>query len=114
MEDKESRGWQKLVTGYPWFNYEECYPLTAYSEFMPPPLLGRTPLGEVDNTLFLADDLYGWHITEMEEEYEIRPGIEHAGHQIMNSLIKLGSLKTTHTGLQSLHLMQVLFSMKDI
>jgi hypothetical protein len=96
MEDNEPHGWHKLLTEYPWFNCEECYPLTAYSEFMPPPLLGRTPLGELDNSLFLEDDFYGWQITEMEEEYELRPGIEHAGHQIMNSLIKLGSGQPEH------------------
>ena len=88
--ENEAKGWQKLLIGYPWFNCDGCYPLPAYSEFMPSPMVGRKPLGEVDHELFDDNDPYGWHITEMEEEYELRPGIVHTGHQIMNSLIKLG------------------------
>lgn len=96
MTNKESCGWQKLLEGYPWFNCEGCYPLTAYSEFMPSPLVGRKPMGEIDRMLFSDDDVYGWHISEIEEEYELRPGIEHSGHQIMNSLIKLGRGSAEH------------------
>jgi hypothetical protein len=90
MIENDPKGWQKLLSGYPWYNCDGCYPLPAYSEFMPSPLVGRKPLGEVDHELFDDNDLYGWHITEMEEEYELRPGLFHTGHQIMNSLIKLG------------------------
>jgi hypothetical protein len=90
MANKESSGWQKMLEGYPWFNCDGCYPITAYSEFMPSPLVGRKPLGETDRVLFSDNDLFGWHITEIEEDYELRPGIEHAGHQIMNNLIRLG------------------------
>jgi hypothetical protein len=96
MANKESFGWQKMLEGYPWFNCDGCYPITAYSEFMPSPMVGRKPLGETDRVLFSDDDPFGWHITEIEEEYEFRPGIEHAGHQIMNNLIKLGKGLTEH------------------
>jgi hypothetical protein len=96
MTNKESCGWQKMLEGYPWFNCSGCYPLTAYSEFMPSPMVGRKPMGEIDRILFSDDDLFGWHITEIEEEYELRPGIEHSGHQIMNSLLKLGKGLTEH------------------
>ncbi len=96
MADKESCGWQKMLEGYPWFNCDGCYPITAYSEFMPSPLVGRKPLGEIDRVLFSDDDPFGWHITEIEEEYELRPGIKHAGYQIMNNLIKLGRGLTEH------------------
>ena len=90
MAEKESQGWQKLLTDYPWFNCEGCYPLPAYSEFMPSPLMGRKPLGEIDNRIFQEDDPFGWKISEEEEEYELRPGIQHIGSQIMNSLVRLG------------------------
>lgn len=90
MTQNESRGWKKLLEGYPWFDCDGCYPLPAYSEFMPPPLLGRKPLGEIDYRIFREDDHFGWRISEMEEEYELKPGIQHVGHQIMNSVIKLG------------------------
>ena len=90
MGKKESCGWQKMLEGYPWFKCDGCYPITAYSEFMPSPLVGRKPLGETDHVLFSDDDPYGWYITEIEEEYELRPGFEYAGQIIMNNLIKLG------------------------
>jgi hypothetical protein len=96
MEDNDCKGWEKLLIGYPWFNCTSCYPLTAYSEYMPPPMVGRKPLGKVDHGLFTESDPYGWQITEAEEEYELRPGIEHAGKQIMNGLMKLGKGQPEH------------------
>jgi len=82
MTENEPKGWQKLLTGYPWFNCDKLFPLPAYSEFMPSPLVGRKPLGEVDREIFDDNDPFGWHITEMEEEYELRPGILHTGQQV--------------------------------
>jgi hypothetical protein len=90
MEENTPIGWQKLLTGYPWFRCNGCYPITAYSEFMPPPLLGYKPYGKPDHLILSEDDPFGWKITEMEEEYELKPGIEHIGQQIMSNLIKLG------------------------
>jgi hypothetical protein len=89
--EHEAKGWQKMLNGYPWFNCDGCFPIPAYSEFMPSPLLGRKPLGETDRELFDEKDPFGWHITEMEEEFELRPGLIHAGEQIMHSLMKLGN-----------------------
>jgi hypothetical protein len=84
------RGWRQLLDGYPWFSGEGQFPLPAYSEFMPPPRLGCTPYGAVDPRLFSEDDLYGWHVSEIEEEYEIKPGLENIARQIIESLVKLG------------------------
>ncbi len=83
-------GWKKLLDGYPWHNCDGCYPLPAYSEYMPSPLIGRKPLGEIDREVFDESDPYGWHITEIEEEYELRPGLIHAGNQVISNIIKLG------------------------
>ena len=90
MEEKNSVGWQKLLNGYPWFRCEGCYPISAYSEFMPPPRLGCKPYGKPDHRIVTDDDPYGWNISELEEEFELKPGIEHAGHQIMSNILKLG------------------------
>ena len=51
METEKPIGWQNLMTGYPWFAGKDCYPLPAYSEFMPPPFLGRGPLGGTDSAV---------------------------------------------------------------
>jgi len=90
MEDNAPLGWNKLLNGYPWFRCNGCYPITAYSEFMPPPMLGYKPYGKPEHLILSEKDPYGWKITELEEEYELRPGIEHIGQQIIKNLIKLG------------------------
>ncbi len=90
MDEKIPAGWQKFLKGYPWFNCKGCYPITAYSEFIPPPYLGYKPYGRPDSRIIEGDDPFGWKISEMEEEYELKPGIEHVGHQIMNNILKLG------------------------
>ncbi len=90
MDEKIPAGWQKFLKGYPWFNCKGCYPITAYSEFIPPPNLGYKPYGRPDSRIIEGDDPFGWKISEIEEEYELKPGIEHVGHQIMDNIVKLG------------------------
>ncbi|MGA2405925.1 MAG: M28 family peptidase [Bacteroidales bacterium] len=90
MEEKILYGWQKLLAGYPWFRCNGCFPITAYSEFMPPPLLGYKPYGKPEQGILDEEDPFGWKISEMEEEYELKPGIEHIGHQIISNIVKLG------------------------
>jgi hypothetical protein len=90
MEKTGSDGWQKMLEGYPWYSCSGCYPIAAYSEFMPPPFVGRKPLGETDHFLFPEDNPFCWNITEAEEEYELKPGIEKAGRQVMENLVRLG------------------------
>ena len=83
-------GWKKLIEGSPWFVGEGAFPLPAYSEFMPAPQLGYSLYGELDDTLFARDDEYGWRVSEVEEEYELRPGLEHIGQQVIEHLVRLG------------------------
>jgi len=90
MEQNNPIGWKKLMAGYPWFRCKGCYPITAYSEFMPPPRLGCKPYSKPDHRILSDEDPFGWNITELEEEYEIKPGIAHVGHQIMDNIAKLG------------------------
>lgn len=90
MGQKEVHGWQKVLAGYPWFGCSECFPLPAYSEFMPAPRLGRLPAGETDPFLFSDDDPSGWKVSELEEEVKLAPGLVHAGEQIMHQVIHLG------------------------
>jgi len=89
-KNNEPQGWQKLLTGHPWFEGEGKYPIQAYSEFMPPPRLGFSTYGEIDTSFFSGEDFYGWPIQETEEEYELKPGLFHIMHQIMCNITKLG------------------------
>ncbi|MCL4540352.1 MAG: M28 family metallopeptidase [Bacteroidetes bacterium] len=88
-------GWKRLIAGYPWFEGAGNYPLPAYSEFTPPPRLGRRPYGATD-TLFSDNDPYGWHVSEIEQEYELNPGLENIARQIVGQLIELGRGMPAH------------------
>jgi hypothetical protein len=90
MPEKSLLGWQKLTDGYPWFQGKGCYPIPAYSEFMPAPRLGRNLYGDIDRMLFDADDLYGWRVPEIDQEYELRPGLESIAKQVLAHLVKFG------------------------
>lgn len=90
MSSTNSVGWKKLIEGFPWFVGEGRYPIPAYSEFMPPPRMGRSLYGDIDLSLFSEEDPYGWCVSEMEEEYELKPGLESIAKQILEQLLKLG------------------------
>ena len=90
-------GWQTLMQDTKSFLGEGHYPLPAYSEFMPPPRLGVHPYrGEPDNLLFSDEDAFGWRVSELEEEYELAPGLEHLAKQIHEHVVSLGVDKTAH------------------
>jgi hypothetical protein len=96
MEKQKKVGWHKLFAKYPWFKGEGKFPFSAYSEFMPPPRLGKFPYGETDTTLFSETDPFGWTISEIEEEYELKPGCEQIGKIVMSHLLKLAKGETEH------------------
>jgi len=72
------------------------FPLPAYSEFMPPPRLGRKPYGEPDLELFTQDDPWGWRVSEAEQEWELAPGLEHVAREVYASLLALGQGREEH------------------
>ena len=83
-------GWHRLVEGYPWYQRPGAFPLPAYSEFMPAPLLGHLPAGAIDDTLFSEADPYGWAVSEIEQQYQLKPGLEWITRHIMGHVLKLG------------------------
>ena len=83
-------GWHSLLSGHPWFEHEGDFPIPAYSEFMPGPFIGIGPSAEVDPGVLDEADPFGWAISELEEETELRPGLRHIGTEIVHSLVKLG------------------------
>jgi len=89
-------GWKRLLDGYPWFLGDGKFPLPAYSEFMPSPRLGIRPYGEIDASLFVNDDPFGWNISEIEEEYELKPGFANLARQIMKQIVELGNGQPVH------------------
>jgi Peptidase family M28 len=90
------RGWSRLLAGYPWFREPGAYPLPAYSEFMPPPRLGRKPYGEADEALFADGDDFGWRVSALEEEDELRPGLQRIASQLLHVIHHLGHGDPAH------------------
>ena len=54
------RGWKQLLANHTWFHGKGKYPISAYSEYMPPPRLGRKAYGPIDPTLLADDDPWGF------------------------------------------------------
>ena len=82
------RGWKKLAEACS-FRGPGQYTLAAYSEFMPPVRLGCRPYGGKTDGFFSEEDLDGFPVTEFEEYYELRPGLENIAHQVLETLIHL-------------------------
>ena len=79
------QGWKSLVESCS-FEGQGQYPIAAYSEFMPPVRLGCRPYGGKLDGFFSADDPVGFPITEFEEAFELRPGLENIAHQVLGAL----------------------------
>lgn len=90
------QGWQRLLADYPWFDGPDGYPIAAYSEFMPPPRLGRRIYGSEDPLLFDPADPWGWHVTEYEESLELQPGLAHLAGELLRVLRHLGRGDPAH------------------
>jgi hypothetical protein len=96
MSESKTPGWHALLDGFPWFTAAGDYPLPAYSEFTPPPRLGRTAYGEPDPAAFTPNDPYGWYVSELEQEYELTPGLDSLAQQILAAMHRLGEGQPEH------------------
>jgi hypothetical protein len=63
---------------------------------MPPPRLGPSPYGAVGPSPFVEGEPWGWQITEHEEAFELRPGLEQVAVQVVVALVHLGRGKPAH------------------
>jgi hypothetical protein len=90
------QGWLRLMAGAKSFLDKGRYPIAAYSEFMPAPRPFCKPYSEMIVNSFAENDPWGWPVSEYEEAFELRPGLEHISHEIMGSLLKLGKGQTAH------------------
>ncbi len=84
------QGWKQLLARPASLHGKGRYPIAAYSEFMPPPRLGRKPYGCEDRLLFCAEDPHGWHVTEYEQAFELQPGLQLLAREILGALRHLG------------------------
>ena len=84
-----------MLDGAPWFRGEGKYAIAAYSEFMPPPRLLLKPYGNAP-CLFEDDDPWAWPITEYEEAFWLRPGLDKIAHQVLGALVHLAHGRPAH------------------
>lgn len=91
-----NHGWKQLLAGAPWLDEAGSYPIAAYSEFMPPPRLGRKPYGAVDAQLFAEEDLWGWRVNEYEQVFELNPGLNQLAQHLLVALRRLGRGEPAH------------------
>ena len=88
---KPEGGWHTLLKDKDCFRAPGRYPITAYSEFMPPPRLGIKPYGSLDPSVFDPADPFGWRIDEFEDYLELRPGLEQIARHFLGNLAKLAN-----------------------
>ncbi len=81
------RGWQQLLAEEDWYRGAGRYPLPAYSEFMPPPRVCKPY--EKTQAFFADADLWGWPVSEYEEAWELRPGLDKIAQVLLARLIHL-------------------------
>jgi hypothetical protein len=91
-----AQGWMRLMAGADSFRGDRRYSIPAYSEFMPAPRPFSKPYGEIVSPPFAEEDPWGWPVAEYEEAFELRPGLEHLAHEIVDSLFKLGEGQGAH------------------
>ena len=87
--------WTTLTDDPDWCRGREAFPLTAYSEFLPPPWMSQKPYGAETGLLEVRADDCGWVISENEEEVELWPGLEFIARELLAEVIRLGKGELT-------------------
>lgn len=90
------QGWKRLFADAGKAKQYRDYRIAAYSEFMPAPRVGVKPYCTRDAHLFAQDDPWGWPVTEAEEFFEFRLGLETIAHQVASALVHLGRGEVAH------------------
>ena len=91
----KAQGRHVLLEGWPWFG-GGGYPISAYSEFMPAPRLGRTAYGSANAPLLRDDDLWGWPVTEYEKGLELSPGLAPMAQPLLERMVRLAVGRPAH------------------
>src|SRR5262249_41097317 len=87
---------KRLLAGAPWFQGEGRFPITAYSEYVPPPRLGPKPYGGEAVSPRLDGDAQGWAVTEYEEAFELEPGMKLLARRAVGAMAHLGRGQPAH------------------
>ena len=83
-------GWDRLLEKLP----RRIGPIAAYSEFMPSPRVAWRPYDSTLAAELVRGGLHGWLISEREQEYELRPGLERIAAEVIHALEHLHTDQT--------------------
>jgi hypothetical protein len=98
-----TEGWEALLEDSDWARGPGKFAIAAYSEFMPGPWMGIKPYGTQPRPVRDPEDLHGWLISEHEQAFELRPGLEIIARELIKEIMHLGQgLPTPRIG--KLHL----------
>ena len=83
-------GWRSLIPACSQYSAQGGFPIAAYSEFMPPPRIGKKPYGSFELDCPLQEgDPWGWYLSSGEVEHELMPGFGNIAQQILETTVAL-------------------------
>ena len=85
-----TEGWETLLQDQAWAQQPGKFPIAAYSEFMPGPWMGIKPYGTQPRPVRDPEDPYGWLVSEHEQAFELRPGMEIIARELIKEIMHLG------------------------
>src|SRR5437764_15370734 len=89
--------WKRLLADKDWGRGRGHFPLSAYSEMLPPPWLGPKPYGgQVANLPPPRADDFGWNVSEYQQVPELRPALGPVAGIVLAEMMRLGRGQATH------------------
>jgi hypothetical protein len=83
------RGWEKLLSDLPRYGRSERFRISAYSEMMPPPLIGWRPYGQNHPAPRDPENPFTWWVNEREQAFELGPGLQLIAGEVLTALAHL-------------------------
>jgi hypothetical protein len=83
------QGWEKLLKDVPRYGRRERFQIMAYSEMMPPPLIGWQPYGTNHPAPRSPENPFVWLVNEREQAFELGPGLRLIAAEVLPALERL-------------------------
>lgn len=80
------QGHERLFANLPDYRGPGRCPIAAYSEFMPGPRVGWRPYDAAPADCCGTSDPFAWQVSEREEMFELRPGMQHIADRVLHAL----------------------------
>jgi hypothetical protein len=84
-----NQGWDRLLTDVPKYGRAERFQIMAYSEMMPPPLIGWRPYGTNHPVPRSPENPFIWLVDEREQAFELGPGLQLIAREVLPALQRL-------------------------